>query len=59
MNLQHVKVIRGKENRGWNGDVPVVRLCNTKLKKLGWKSKYTSKQAVVKTIRILLGKKNT
>lgn len=40
--------------RGWKGDVPVVRLNNTAIQKLGWKSKHTSKQAVVKTVLSLL-----
>lgn len=42
--------------RGWKGDVPVVRLNNNAIKKLGWKNKLTSKQAVIKTVTSLLNK---
>ncbi len=33
-------------NRGWKGDVPVVRLNSDKIRKLGWSNKHTSKQAI-------------
>jgi len=40
--------------RGWKGDVPVVRFDLTKVKKLGWKVNYSSKQAIQKSIKELL-----
>lgn len=38
-------------NRGWKGDVPVVRLNSDKIRKLGWKNKYSSKQAIQLSLR--------
>ena len=32
--------------RGWKGDVPVVRLTTAKLKSLGWKAQYTTREAM-------------
>lgn len=31
---------------GWKGDVPVVRLNNTKIQSLGWRPRYTSQEAM-------------
>jgi UDP-glucose 4-epimerase len=39
---------------GWKGDVAIVRLHNTRLNKLGWHPRYTSRQAVQATISSLL-----
>jgi UDP-glucose 4-epimerase len=41
-------------DRGWKGDVPVTLLSIEKLKKLGWKPKYNSEQAVRMATRDLL-----
>jgi UDP-glucose 4-epimerase len=41
-------------DRGWKGDVPVIKLDTTKLKILGWKCNLTSKQAIVSAIRMTL-----
>jgi UDP-glucose 4-epimerase len=54
MKLTNVKITHTKGNRGWKGDVPVVRISNAKINKLGWKSKHTSRQAVIQTVRELL-----
>jgi UDP-glucose 4-epimerase len=37
-------------NRGWKGDVPVVRLSVKKIRKLGWRPKLNSKQAMEKAL---------
>jgi len=39
---------------GWKGDVPKVRMDGTKLKKLGWTPKLTSKGAIEKTVSWIL-----
>ncbi|MEK7540557.1 MAG: SDR family NAD(P)-dependent oxidoreductase [Patescibacteria group bacterium] len=39
---------------GWKGDVAVIRLTNSAIKRIGWKSHYTSRQAVQATSRALL-----
>jgi len=41
-------------NRGWPGDVPQVRFDTSRMEKLGWKSKYTSDEAVRKAISDIL-----
>ncbi len=40
---------------GWKGDVSIVRINSEKIAKLGWKSNYTSGEAVKKTARKILG----
>ena len=40
--------------RGWTGDVPVMLLDATKLRKLGWKQRYNSEEAVRKATKDLL-----
>lgn len=54
MNLRNVTLKRTGGYGGWKGDVPVVRLHNSKLMKLGWKPKYSSKEAVTLTTQSLL-----
>jgi len=53
MNLQPEFVFTGGR-RGWRGDVPVMFLSNDKLKKLGWRPRYTSEEAVKKAVEELL-----
>ena len=40
-------------DRGWKGDVPVVRMDSQRIRKLGWKNHYSSKQAVAMSLRSL------
>jgi len=40
--------------RGWKGDVPLMLLSTERLKGLGWRPKYTSKEAVRKTAKALV-----
>lgn len=56
MGLKKVGIAYTGGNRGWKGDVPIVRLSMQAIEKLGWKSKHTSRQATLKTVRALLGK---
>lgn len=37
-------------NRGWKGDVPIVRFSSDKLRAQGWASKYTSREALIDSI---------
>ena len=41
-------------NRGWKGDVPVIRLNSDKIRKLGWKNKKTAAQAMLAAIEAML-----
>lgn len=54
MGLEKAQIVYSGGKRGWKGDVPIVRIDNRKIEKLGWKSKHSSKEAVRKTIRLLL-----
>lgn len=48
MNLDNVKYnfTGGIDGRGWKGDIKITYLAIDKLKKLGWKSRYTSDESV-------------
>lgn len=48
-----IRYTGGKQ--GWKGDVPKFLLDITKIKKLGWRPKYNSKEAVSKAIDEILG----
>ncbi len=54
MKLTNTKIHHTKGALGWPGDVPIIRINNEKLYKLGWKEKYTSKMAVQQTLQDLL-----
>lgn len=51
MGLEDVKYRYTGGDRGWKGDVPVVRLDTKKLRRLGWSSKYSSGEAMEMSIR--------
>lgn len=41
-------------DRGWKGDVPIVRLNSEKIRKLGWKNEYTSNEAIRKSVSSII-----
>jgi UDP-glucose 4-epimerase len=41
-------------NRGWKGDVPIVRLNTDRIRSLGWTCKHTSRQALCESMQSLL-----
>ena len=41
-------------NKGWVGDVPKFAYNTDKIERLGWASKYTSDEAVKKSIKYIL-----
>ncbi len=43
-------------DRGWKADVPVVRLSSEKIRALGWKPVFTSREAVLNSIESLVEK---
>ncbi len=49
MDLKNVKVNYGKEPRGWPGDVLKIYLSTSELMKIGWKSKFSSRETIKKT----------
>ena len=54
MGLSGGKFRYAGDNSGWRGDVPQVRYDITKMKKLGWKPRYSSDEAVRQAIRGIL-----
>ena len=46
MGLENVEYQYTGGDRGWKGDVPVVRLDSQKMRSLGWSNRYTSQQAM-------------
>jgi UDP-glucose 4-epimerase len=59
-NVEYRFVMVTPDGRGWPGDVKLMLLDITKIKSLtGWRPKLTSKDAVRKTVRELLGKENS
>ena len=54
MNLRNVHITKTGGRGGWKGDVPIIRMNNKRLKQLGWFPRYTTIQAVKKTIQDLL-----
>jgi len=56
MGLKNVRLKYTGGKRGWKGDVPRFQLDASKINKLGWKAKYTSDEAIHKSIRELLNK---
>ncbi len=54
MNLKNVKFKYTGGERGWKGDIPRFQLDAKKINKLGWKAKYTSDEAIRKSIKELL-----
>jgi len=54
MKLKNVEVAYDKTPHGWVGDVPVFNISINKLKKLGFKPKYSSFQGISKTVDIRL-----
>jgi UDP-glucose 4-epimerase len=41
-------------NRGWKGDVPIVRLNTDRIRSLGWSCKHTSRQALCVSMQSLM-----
>ncbi|CDZ77594.1 dTDP-glucose 4,6-dehydratase [Legionella massiliensis] len=55
MNLKepvHLKYTGG--DRGWKGDVPIVRLNSDKIRALGWRSQYSSAEAIRQSILAMI-----
>ncbi len=55
MGLNSVQYKYTGGDRGWKGDVPLVRFNLNKIHKLGWKARYTSSEAVRLSVKEILG----
>lgn len=51
MNLNNVDYKYTGGNRGWKGDVPIVRINSDKIRKLGWNNKYSSKESIFESVK--------
>lgn len=54
MNLKNVEYHYTGGDRGWKGDVPVVRLNSNKIRKIGWKCKHTSREAIIESVKSII-----
>lgn len=54
MGLNNVKYNFSGGDRGWKGDVPIVRFDLTKINSLGWNSKFNSQEAIRKSVKAML-----
>ena len=48
------QLVYGSGNRGWKGDVPLVRFNCSKIKALGWRAKRSSAEAVRDAMKAML-----
>jgi len=55
MGLSGVEVQYGSSPKGWSGDVPVIRFTASKIRKLGWRNRHSSEEAMRLSIRGMLG----
>lgn len=56
MGLQDVEYSYTGGDRGWKGDVPIVRLNSQKIRKLGWDNQYTTPQAIEMSVMLMYEK---
>ncbi len=54
LGLKNVNFQYTGGDRGWKGDVPIVRLNSEKIRKLGWKNEYTSHEAIRKSVTSII-----
>jgi len=54
MGLKDVTYRYTGGDRGWRGDVPIVRLDSDKIRKLGWTNEYSSKEAMHRSVILML-----
>jgi UDP-glucose 4-epimerase len=54
MKITKIDKIYTGGKRGWKGDVPIVRINSDKIRKIGWKNKFTSKTSVIDAVGFLI-----
>lgn len=54
LGLSDVEYQYSGGDRGWKGDVPIVRLDSKKIRSLGWNNQYTSKEAMKKAMESMI-----
>lgn len=53
MGLRNVEYKYAGGDRGWKGDVPVVRLDSDKIRNLGWSNRYSTPEAIELSVRFI------
>jgi UDP-glucose 4-epimerase len=51
MGLKNVAYHFSGGDRGWKGDVPVIRMNSEKIRRLGWRNRYTSREAMAQSLQ--------
>ena len=55
MKLKNVKYnFTSNEAKGWRGDIGICRLNSDKIRSYGWNNQYSTRDAVIKTVKILI-----
>ncbi len=55
MGLKDVRLVYTGGDRGWKGDVPVVRFNLEKIHNIGWRANHGSAAAIRRSVREMLG----
>lgn len=51
MGLQGVRYKFSGGDRGWKGDVPIVRFDTSRIRGMGWSNRYSSSEAIIDSVR--------
>lgn len=51
MELSNVRFNYTGGNRGWKGDVPIIRMNSNKIREFGWKNQYSSFEAITLSVK--------
>ena len=54
LSAGEVRISFSGGDRGWKGDVPIVRLDSTKIRRCGWRSNFSSLDAVTESVREMI-----
>ncbi len=56
MNIKDAKLLYTGGDRGWKGDVPVIRLKSEKIRSLGWTNEFTTAEAIERSVTSMVNK---
>lgn len=59
LNEESVRLVYAGGDRGWKGDVPIVRLSSQKIRNLGWQNRYTCYEALQDSLAQMLNEPRT
>ncbi len=58
LDRERVEVVYTGGDRGWKGDVPIVRINQDRIRKLGWNPRYSSSAAMAESVNSMLADPN-